>query len=182
MKKALLTFLIFVGLIPQTFAKDETSQSFFDVGVNAHFNPGASIIGDYKPIPFLGVGFGLQGYQFYSNYVKKNCFVPALIFDVRLYKDVGDHGQIYVFGNIGSGFSTPKYTNAEYSVESKFRLTAAGGVGYSYKWFYISLKGVGINEKAKFTEYSGAQYTKKEWNTSSDYNIILSVGFTLHGF
>lgn len=167
-------------------ASAQKHNLFADGGICfSRINPGLSATYNYKPLKFLGVGAGIQAYDFFPTITNGHQYIPALFADLRLTVFPGKKNQVFFFYNLGIDFY--KHTNTFYADETviynvpRDNGTYTGvGIGYFHRTtprgggFYISVKTVSNGYMTNAYDLVAKEQYEEKWSRGS---LVLAGGF-----
>ena len=147
MKYALIALLVMFNPIT---ASAQKNNLFADVGIA----PGLSVTYNYKFAKHIGLGIGLQGYNFIPTITNRNEFVPAVFADVRLNSRQRKKHFFFYFLDLGIDFyksndNYPRTSNIYDNVPKNNGFYTGLGSGYFRRMtkrgggLYASLKIIG---------------------------------------
>jgi hypothetical protein len=169
---------------------DEASTSrhnlYADVGLCfSRTNVGLSLTYNYKILPWLGAGLGVQDYDFYPTVTHDHQYIPAVYADLHFIIRAKKKGQILVFLDIGKDFydSSSQYVRRGddiYYVPLNNGLYNGLGLGYFRSitkkgWgVYTTLKLIGnIYQPNKYNIRTGEKYISRY----DEGTFVFSLGF-----
>lgn len=156
---------------------------FADVG----WSPGFSVTYNYTPIKHLGVGVGVQAYEYSPTLINTSMFVPAVYADLHLNIRPQKNNQLFLHWDIGMNFYKQKgqYRGGDprivYNTPKDNGVCTGGGFGYMRRMTkrgggpYASLKLVMNLTKVEGYNVATRQTQIKQLN--GDGPLVLSLGF-----
>lgn len=183
---ALLAALSPVGALAQK------NNFFADAGISmSRFLPGASITYNFNPVKVLGIGVGVQGYDFHAT-MPSFQLIPTMFCELRFnIRPEKDHNFFAFFDyglNLYHRSNDPwNDSNMVYTVKSDNGTYTGGGIAYAWRlrkydsWylnendvrFYVSLKMISNSYNA-----DGYNTVSHEKSTTgmSDATLVISFG------
>jgi hypothetical protein len=165
---------------------DQKHHLYADVGIShSRFYPGFSATYNYRPVRFIGLGVGIQGYAWYPTMTNPHQFVPGVIGDLRFNVRPGKSSQFFSFLNVGIDFykhnnTTEPDSNLIYSVSRNNGTYGALGFGYFLR---LTRRGGGLYTSVKIMTnfYKTDVYditTKEQYTETHDRGtLVISYGF-----
>jgi len=177
---------LFLGLFGSLVASAQKNSLYADAGIClAYLDPGSSITYNYNASRHIGLGAGVQEYNFHVSATNIRQLTSAIYGELRLNMRQRKKGRYFLFLDFGEDFYTH---NTSYYRDGDLRYTVPGndgvygGLGFGYMRYtterhggpYASLKL--ITNWCKTDEYNTAtnEQRTEEW---SDGTLVLSVGF-----
>ena len=182
-KKYILALLI--ALLAPFVSPAQKNNAYVDGGMSlASLLPGASATYNYNVAKFLGLGAGLQAYDFHATMTNFQ-YVPGIFWDIRFNIRRQKDNQFFAFIDLGANLykrngdrwrqdSTVYYVlkdNGSYTGLgiAYFRRTKDIGQGH-----YFSLKLISNGYTARGFDITSSESKDKRW---SDATLVVSFGF-----
>lgn len=181
--KYLLITLLAISHPLHTLA--QKNDLYADIGISmSRLVPGPSVTYNHNFFPFLGLGIGVQGYDYHATQTNFQ-FIPTIYGDLRfkirpqkisqffLFLDVGINMYMHSTGNWGEG-------DMRYSVQNDNGLYIGPGIGYYLnlmergRGVYTTLKIISNGYKADALNIVTNERSTRSFSGST---LVYAVGF-----
>lgn len=163
------------------FVQQATAQSdnfFADISPR----PGFSLTYNHPVTKGIGLGIGFQGYNLFLSDSNSRVFMPALIADLRFYRQRKRMHQFFYLIDLGMNFYHFETEHTAYRIISgkNYGVFFGGGIGY---FRAVTKRGNGPYASLKFISNSSSYddyYIPTDKHTkvyNMDGTLVISVGF-----